>query len=265
MYLEPWSHFLFVALRICFRQTHANKEARAAERRREELLAGDERDLTAEEEAALRDAVVATRSEKLTVAQQEVAARAKVELYEDAFKRIQEATGVKDENEVIQKILAQREQEKNLTELTTSSAAKIEQMQEELERLREHVERVRFAGTGARFGGKQAVEDLEAEMSEATSRMTKAKAKYERLARVLVDIKAGMEHLASKVEPLREATGVTAPLHAPSSRRGSSSSLGGAAWLSGGGVTIVDTVHTVEDVLRRVIQEIMRWERRHGR
>ena len=58
-------------------------------------------------------------------------------MYESAFRKIKEATGVSDVNEVIQKIVSQEDTQNNLMELTRENQAKIEAMNEEKQTMTE--------------------------------------------------------------------------------------------------------------------------------
>ena len=54
-----------------------------------------------------------------------------VTTYEEAFRRIKEATGIEDINEVIEKFLTQDETAANLTQLTKEAQSRIEALNEE--------------------------------------------------------------------------------------------------------------------------------------
>jgi hypothetical protein len=55
----------------------------------------------------------------------------KITSYEDAFRKIREATGLTDVNEVIQKFMTQEETATNLKHLTRDTQAKIDQVNDE--------------------------------------------------------------------------------------------------------------------------------------
>jgi hypothetical protein len=63
----------------------------------------------------------------------------KVDVFEDAFRKIQEATGVTDINEVIQKILNQEGTTDNLILLTKENQSKIEHLSKTRHDLKEKV------------------------------------------------------------------------------------------------------------------------------
>lgn len=126
----------------------------------------------------------------------------KIQLFIHAFNQIKEATGVNDPNEIIQKFLTQDDTQKNLTQLTKDNHALIEKLQEERRRLRSQVEELKFSNGGG-GGRRQAIDDFESHLGEATEKCERNRGKYERLARMLIDVKAGISHLAELLIPIK--------------------------------------------------------------
>merc|ERR1719421_2221410 len=118
--------------------------------------------------------------------------------YEEAFHRIKEATGVSDVNEVIQKFLTQEDTFDNLQELTTDNQAKIERLTEEKRRIRLQVEELKFSSGGS-VGRRQVIDDFEAHLTEASEKFERSRGKFERMAKMLIVVKAGIDHLADKL------------------------------------------------------------------
>lgn len=77
-----------------------------------------EGDLSKEEEEALRASLAASAATNAAADARLESALQQVDVYEDAFRRIKEATGVADVNEVVQKILSQEDSQHNLMTLT---------------------------------------------------------------------------------------------------------------------------------------------------
>merc|ERR1719197_1119601 len=115
----------------------------------------------------------------------------KVADYEEAFHRIKEATGVADVNEVIQKFLTQEDTHKNLTSLTRENQHKIDQLSEERRKLRLQVEELKFS-SGGNVGRRQAIDDFETHLAEAQEKCERNCSRYERMAKMLIDMKAGI-------------------------------------------------------------------------
>mmetsp|Transcript_12862 Transcript_12862/g.30864 ORF Transcript_12862/g.30864 Transcript_12862/m.30864 type:complete len:535 (+) Transcript_12862:79-1683(+) len=122
--------------------------------------------------------------------------------YEDAFRRIKEATGVSDVNEVIQKFLTQEDTQANLMKLCDDNQKKIEELNEEKNRLKGKVEELKFSASG-NVGRRQIVDDFETHLQEATNKMERNRAKYERMAKILIDVKGGVVHLADKLSSVK--------------------------------------------------------------
>merc|ERR1719281_568891 len=118
--------------------------------------------------------------------------------YEDAMHQIKDATGVSDVNEVIQKFLTQEETQENLTRLTRENQARLEQLNEERRRLRLQVEELKFS-SGGNVGRRQVIDDFETHLAEATEKFERNRGKFERMAKMLIDMKAGVGHLAEKL------------------------------------------------------------------
>merc|ERR1712110_438161 len=118
--------------------------------------------------------------------------------YEEAFNRIKDATGVNDVNEVIQKFLTQEETRKNLTALTKENQAKIDKLTDERRRLRLHVDDLKFS-SGGNAGRGQQIDEFEKDLAEANEKFQRNQAKFERVAKMLIDMKSGIGHLSEKL------------------------------------------------------------------
>merc|ERR1719454_2744255 len=129
------------------------------------------------------------------IAQEE---KLKVADYEEAFHRIKESTGVVDVNEVIQKFLTQEDTHKNLANLTRENQGKIDQLTEEKRKLRLQVEELKFS-SGGNVGRRQVIDDFETHLAEAAEKFDRNRGKYERMAKMLIGMKAGIGHLAEKL------------------------------------------------------------------
>merc|ERR1719265_3097242 len=68
--------------------------------------------------------------------------------FEDAFRRIKEATGVLDVNEVIQKFLTQEETQNNLLALTKDNQQRIDQLEKEKEQMKLLVDELKYSAAG---------------------------------------------------------------------------------------------------------------------
>jgi coiled-coil domain-containing protein 151 len=125
----------------------------------------------------------------------------KITTYEEAFRKIKDATGVSDVNEVIQKFLTQDETHNNLVVMTKEAQARIDALNEEKTQAKAKVEEIKYSGTGS-LGSRRIVDEFESHLSEASSKCERNKQKYERIAKILINVKSGVEHLADKLEPI---------------------------------------------------------------
>jgi len=131
--------------------------------------------------------------------------------YEEAFHAIKEATGVDNPNEVIQKFLTQEDTQRDLKKLTNENQATIDRLTEERRKLRLQVDELKFGSDGS-VGRRQAIDDFEAHLSDAQEKFDRSRGKFERTAKLLIDMKSGIGHLAEKMGPIRLDGETTIPM-----------------------------------------------------
>ena len=137
---------------------------------------------------------------------EKIEAKNKVDIFENAFRKIKEATGVSDVNEVIQKIVSQESSMENLIALTKENQAKIEVLKDLRRTVKGKVEEVKYSGVS---GGhrRKLVDDHEDQLANSVTRLDRSKLKFERLTKVIISMKGGVGHLQDKLEPFREELG----------------------------------------------------------
>merc|ERR1719324_2148445 len=171
------------------------------EKMRQEIVLEAQGDLSVQDEHNLKKAVVTnTMYSQLNQAKKEDE-QEKINTYEEAFRKIRDATGVSDVSEVISKFLTQEETQKRLMEMTKESQLRIDSLQEEKQLAKHRVEEIKFSGNVA-SGTRRLVDDFETLLSEANFKCERNKAKYERIAKVLVNVKAGVQHLYERLETI---------------------------------------------------------------
>ena len=122
----------------------------------------------------------------------------KIASYEAAFREIKEATGVADVNEVIQKFITQEETHKSLLSMTRESQTKIEQLTDAKAVAGDRVQRLKYAaGSEAQQAAGQSGDSAE------RNKLERQRHKHERLARVMIAVKAGVQHLAERLEGVK--------------------------------------------------------------
>jgi len=128
--------------------------------------------------------------------------RQRMQDYEEAFRRIKEATGVSDVNKVIQKFLTQEDTQNNLLNLTKEYQAKIERLQDERKAMKGQVEDLKYSTSGP-TARRQVVDDFETHLIGATNKFERNKGKAEHVSRILIDVKAGIDHLAGNLARIK--------------------------------------------------------------
>jgi len=128
--------------------------------------------------------------------------RQKLQEYEEAFDRIKDATGVSDVNEVIQKFLTQDDTYQSLLQLTKENGKQIDKLTEDRRKVRGSVEELKFA-TGGQGGRRQAIESKEVDLGTSAERFERARDKYERTRKNLINMKAGIAHLGERLMPIK--------------------------------------------------------------
>jgi hypothetical protein len=180
-----------------------NEAAREREASRQDLVLAVHGDMDEDAEAKLQASVEDQQREKVSIQEQASDAKRRVEKYEAAFQKIREATGVKDESEVIQKIVSQKEQHHSLQQLTKDNAQRVDELNRELEELKDHLDALKFSGGDARSGNRQLIDSLEAQLKTAMKDLASSKDRFDRIARTQVELRAGTEHLHDKVSGLK--------------------------------------------------------------
>eukprot|EP01041_Mallomonas_annulata_P001525 gene1525-2935_t len=140
------------------------------------------------------------------IANERIEARNKIDIFENAFRKIKEATGVSDVNEVIQKIVSQEGTTENLIALTKENQNKIEAMNEKKRKLKARVEEIKYSGVGGGHRRKM-VDDHEDQLGNSAARLERSRLKYERLNKSHIAMKAGVGHLQEKLEVVRDEVG----------------------------------------------------------
>jgi len=173
------------------------------EKKRQEIIQQEAVDLDPEGEKNLKRALTLNSLTAAKMSQDKLQHKTKIDIFENAFRKIKEATGVSDVNEVIQKIVSQEGTTENLMLLTKENQAKIEALNEQKKSVKTRVEDIKYSGSGGGHRRKM-VDDQENKLTKSGTRLERCRLKYERLAKMLISVKAGIEHLQDKLETIRE-------------------------------------------------------------
>ncbi len=141
-----------------------------------------------------------------SLTEERIETKNKIDVFENAFRKIKEATGVSDVNEVIQKIVSQESTTENLIALTRENQGKIEALAELRRKVKSTFEEVKYSGAGGGHRRKM-VDDHEEQLANAGARLERSRLKYERLSKLITAMKAGIGHMQDKLEAVREELG----------------------------------------------------------
>lgn len=103
-----------------------------------------------------------------------------------------------DVNDIIQKYTTQDETSKSLNDLKQEYMEKIEYLNNEKNRIRAELNTLKYEG-GENMSRKQ-FDEIESNVNNVSNRCERARLKYERISKILINAKAGIEHLAHKLE-----------------------------------------------------------------
>lgn len=122
---------------------------------------------------------------------------------EATWRKIKEVTGVNDANEVIQKYLSSADTHRNLQHMTKEAQDKIDQLNEKKASLKAKLEDIKYSQSSG-LGSRRIVDEFVQQLNEAKTKSERNRQQYERVAKILINVKAGIEHLSDKLRPLDE-------------------------------------------------------------
>ncbi len=123
--------------------------------------------------------------------------------FEETMRVIKEATGVSNIDEVLQKFTSQKETNTHLLELQKQNEERFQNLKEKKTEMLARVEEAKVAGEAKRSHTRQMIAEFEQHLKDAQANEDESKSKYERMAGVLVSLKAGICHLADKLDGIQ--------------------------------------------------------------
>ncbi|KAL7547181.1 hypothetical protein ACHAWF_010501 [Thalassiosira exigua] len=175
---------------VRIRKQMIKKHEKSDEERRKALGTADGNDSS---DSFSSPVPIGGRDSQQQIADQEHA----LNVYETAFRKIKDATGVSNVNEVIRKVVGQESTTKSLSSLTTKNQSKMEDLSQLQESLVQEVEKIKYSVTGSSKTAKSIDEQQEL-LHLRSSLSERARSQFDRMAFVVVSIKAGVEHLRDK-------------------------------------------------------------------
>ncbi|XP_065068944.1 outer dynein arm-docking complex subunit 3-like [Rhopilema esculentum] len=164
----------------------------------------------------------------------------KISTYEEAMAKIKDATGVSDIKEVVQRFLSQGDTHKHLEQLKINNEKMLARLKEEKEKLQAEFEEMKYSGEAKMSSGQRMLEDFQAKLAEEEKKCEEAKQRQERSSRILVDVKAGIDHLADKLQYLKAPKG-----HVPQ-----------AQLTPGSDEYVLDLLGTIEQKLLKLMEDL---------
>ena len=121
-----------------------------------------------------------------------------IEEYEEAYSKIREITGVSDVNEIIQKYVTQRETNANLSRQAQEQQNKLDALEEEYKSVKAQLDDAKYSSSNANRR-RSAIENMESLIFDSEQRLDRARARFDKLSGILVDINTGVSHLHAKL------------------------------------------------------------------
>ncbi|XP_042303592.1 outer dynein arm-docking complex subunit 3 [Sceloporus undulatus] len=121
----------------------------------------------------------------------------------EAFDKIRSATGVTDADDVIACFMAQEETFKQLEEMKNMNEVTQIQLKEEKDALQRKLEHTKYSGEARKVGTQKLMQNLNEYRKRDEKRQNATQEELDKVNRFLLDAKAGVEHLASKVQHIK--------------------------------------------------------------
>ncbi|XP_046376199.1 outer dynein arm-docking complex subunit 3-like [Haliotis cracherodii] len=164
----------------------------------------------------------------------------KITTYEEAFRRIKEATGVSDTMEVVERFQSQGHTTQHLEDLKKDNERTIIHFRDDKEKLKQEFEEMKYSGEAKLSSGQAVLEEFEAHLSKEENRRDDGDQNLQRGSKILVQVKAGVEHLADKLHHLKASKG-----HVPTAQINASSDE-----------YVLDQLSTSEEKLLKLLEEL---------
>lgn len=108
-----------------------------------------------------------------------------------------------DVNEVIAKIFSQEGTTENLILVTKENQARVTQITRDILAKKTKVEQLKYNGQGT-MHRRKLVDEYEKSLAIGSTKLDRSRSKFERLTKVLLEVKSGIHHLADKLEAMDE-------------------------------------------------------------
>ncbi|XP_062404188.1 coiled-coil domain-containing protein 151 [Sardina pilchardus] len=130
-----------------------------------------------------------------------------ISTFEEAFRRIREATGVTDTREVVERFITQGDTQKHLQELKEENESILLQLKQDRDQLQKHFQDTKYSGEAKLSSEQQLLAECQRHLEAEEQRREAAKEHLDWLNRTLNTVRAGVEHLSDKLQHIQLAEG----------------------------------------------------------
>lgn len=116
----------------------------------------------------------------------------------EGFRKLFDVTGTSHVNEIITKYVTQDETIENLGNLTQKYKEDIEKLSLQRNRLKDELDIIKFEK--ADIQTRKQIDEIEDTTNDISTKCERTKIKYQRLAKMTVDARAGIEHMYKELE-----------------------------------------------------------------
>ncbi|CAF1563043.1 unnamed protein product [Rotaria magnacalcarata] len=127
----------------------------------------------------------------------------KIDMYENAFSRIKEATGASTMQEVVERFMSQDSTTAHLEKMKEDSEQNVAKLRDEKARLNKEFEEMKYSGEAKTSTGQRILEQAQEKFDESEKRRDDNATKMEKTMKKMIEVKSGIEHLADKLHHLK--------------------------------------------------------------
>ncbi|XP_041839650.1 coiled-coil domain-containing protein 151 isoform X2 [Melanotaenia boesemani] len=136
-----------------------------------------------------------------------------ISTFEEAFRRIKEATGVTDMQEIVECFISQKETHQNLVKLKRENEEVLVQLKGKKELLDQQFEEIKYSGEAKLSSEQRMLEECEHKLKAQQQRCGTAKERLDWLVKTLSTVRAGVEHLVEKLEHIALSEDTVTKVH----------------------------------------------------
>uniref|UniRef100_A0A3Q3IRA0 ODAD1 central coiled coil region domain-containing protein n=1 Tax=Monopterus albus TaxID=43700 RepID=A0A3Q3IRA0_MONAL len=126
-----------------------------------------------------------------------------ISTFEEAFQRIKEATGVTDIQEIVERFISQKETHQNLEKLKVENEKVLQQLKEQKELSNQQFQDMKYSGEDQLSKDQQMLEECAQQLQAEQQKCNAAKEHLDWLVKTFSTVRAGVEHLAHKLQHIR--------------------------------------------------------------